>query len=255
LLAVHLKELSELTLEFDLEATGFETPEIDLRIQSLDLGENLDDADEFEPASGQAVCQPGDLWILDQHRIYCGDALKPESFKVLMGAERASGVFIDPPYNVKIDGHVSGKGDVKHREFAMASGEMDAQQFTQFLESIFGRVKGHVAAGAFIYACMDWRHVEEIAVAGRASKLDLLNMCVWVKTNEGMGSLYRSQHELIFVFRNGPSGHRNNVQLGRFGRNRSNVWTYPGANGFRHSGKKNPLDFHPTVKPIALVSA
>jgi DNA modification methylase len=253
-LAVHLKELSELALDFDIEAIGFELPEIDFRIQSLDITEDTDRADEFDAAGGPAVSRIGDLWLLNDHRLYCGSALDPAAYDTLLGTEKAAAVFTDPPYNVKVDGHVCGSGGIKHREFAMASGEMTADEFTCFLNKTLELSGAHAAGGAIIYACMDWRHMGEILAAGRAAGFDLLNLCVWVKSNGGMGSLYRSRHELVFVFRNGKEGHLNNVQLGRFGRNRTNVWNYAGANSFPRKGQRNALDLHPTVKPIVMVS-
>jgi DNA modification methylase len=253
-LALQLKELSELVLDFDFEAIGFELPEVDLRIQSLAPPDNADVADEFRSAIGPAVSLPGDLWLLGKHRVYCGSALDPLGYELLMAKEKASAVFTDPPYNVKIDGNVCGSGAVKHREFAMASGEMTREAFTRFLAKAFDLTRTCLAPGAIIYACMDWRHMAEMLAAGESAEFELLNLCVWVKTNGGMGSLYRSRHELVFVFRNGAEAHRNNVQLGRFGRNRTNVWNYAGANVFNRSGRKSDLDLHPTVKPIAMVT-
>src|SRR5580700_6593715 len=228
-LALHLKELSELALDFDIEAIGFELPEIDFRIQSLDISEDADLADEFNAAVGPAVSHIGDLWLLDDHRLYCGSALDPTAYDILLGTAKAAAVFTDPPYNVKVDGHVCGSGAIKHREFAMASGELSEDEFTRFLNETLELAGSHAAGGAIIYACIDWRHMSEMLAAGRATGFDLLNLCIWVKSNGGMGSLYRSRHELIFVFRNGKEQHRNNVQLGRFGRNRTNVWNYAGA--------------------------
>jgi DNA modification methylase len=168
--------------------------------------------------------------------------------------KKAAGVFTDPPYNVKIQGHVTGNGTKKHPEFAMASGEMNENQFAGFLTQTFSMLGANADPGAIIYSCMDWRHIGEILTASRSAGWDFLNLCVWVKSNGGMGSFYRSRHELVFVFRNGQAAHVNNVQLGRFGRNRQNVWNYPGANTFRRKGQSNSLDLHPTVKPIALVA-
>jgi DNA modification methylase len=252
--AVQLKELSELVLDFDIEAIGFEDPERDFRIQSLDPPDIADNADEFESVVGPAVSIAGDLWQLGPHRLYCGNSLDPAAYTALMDSEKAVAAFIDPPYNVPIDGHVGGKGNIKHREFAMASGEMTEEQFTDFLSVSLTSLCDHSVPGALIYSCTDWRHVAEMRAAGRSSGCELLNLCVWVKTNGGMGSLYRSRHELVFVFRNGKQGHLNNVQLGRFGRNRTNVWNYPGVNGFARKGSENALELHPTVKPISLVS-
>jgi DNA modification methylase len=253
-LALHLKELSELILDFEIEATGFELPEIDLHIQSLGPPEIFDKADEFDVASGPTISCQGDLWLLDQHRLFCGSALVPSAYEALLDTKRAAAIFTDPPYNVKVDGHVCGSGSIRHREFAMAAREMSHDEYARFLTTSFELSLSYCAPGAVIYACMDWRHMSEMLVAIRASGGDLLNLCVWVKSNGGMGSLYRSRHELVFVFRNGPAQHINNVQLGRFGRNRTNVWHYPGANSFPRKGRERSLPLHPTVKPIALVS-
>jgi DNA modification methylase len=249
-----LKKLNELVLDFDIEAIGFELPEIDLRIQALDTSDAADNADEFEPSTGPAVSIAGDLWRLGPHRLYCGNALDVAAYTTLMEAEKAAGVFTDPPYNAKIDGHVSGLGRTTHREFAMASGEMTDEEFARFLTETMNRICAHTSLGALIYVCMDWRHMEEMLAAGRALECELVNLCVWAKANGGMGSLYRSRHELVFVFKNGKHAHLNNVQLGRFGRNRTNVWNYPGFNGFARNGSKDAAVSHPTVKPIALVS-
>jgi len=252
-LALQLKELSELTLDFEIEATGFEPPEIDLRIQSLQDSEP-DIEDLVKIAEGPTISRLGDLWQLGQNRLLCGDALAGESYLTLLGDEKAAAAFTDPPYNVRIDGHATGKGSLKHREFEMASGEMTSEEFTAFLRTVLSHIRSASAPGALLYICMDWRHMQELLDAGRALLLFLINLCVWAKTNGGMGSLYRSRHELVFVFRGGDAGHVNNVQLGRFGRNRTNVWNYPGANVFSKRGQPKRLELHPTVKPVALVA-
>jgi DNA modification methylase len=254
MVAVQLKELSDLVLDFDIEAIGFELPEIDFRIQSLDAPDAADKADEFEAAAGPVVSIAGDLWLLGPHRLYCGNALDATAYATLMESEKAAAVFTDPPYNVKIDGHVSGNGSITHREFAMASGEMSEGEFADFLTASMKEICTHTMPGALVFACMDWRHMREMLAAGRTSECELLNLCVWAKSNGGMGSLYRSRHELVFVFKNGSEAHLNNVQLGRFGRNRTNVWNYPGFNGFARKGSEDALALHPTVKPIALVA-
>ena len=249
-LSLHLKELSQLALDFEIEATGFELPEIDFRIQSLDALGDSDAADDFEISDEPAVSQPGDLWLCGAHRLICGDALDPATYARLMDGARAAAIFTDPPYNVKIDGNVCGSGAIKHREFAMASGEMNRDQFAAFLQTTMRAVRDQARPGALAYVCMDWRHLEELLAAGRAARLETVNLCVWVKDKGGMGSFYRSRHELVLVFKNGATPNTNNVQLGRFGRNRTNVWHYPGVNGF---GRKKELALHPTVKPIAMV--
>ena len=172
-----------------------------------------------------------------------------------MGEGRGSVVFTDPPYNVPIDGHASGLGAIHHRPFPMASGEMNGAEFTAFLREAFCNLAAFSVDGSLHYICMDWRHVDELLAASRGTYGGPKNLCVWVKDNGGMGALYRSQHELVFVFKHGRYGHRNNVQLGRFGRNRSNVWHYPGANSFGRGGAEgNLLALHPTVKPVAMIA-
>lgn len=254
MVAIHLKELSEIALDFQIEDTGFETPEIDLLIQGLDEQDQADAVDEFAVAEGPAISRLGDLFHLEGHRLYCGSALDPAAYMALLGQDRAGAVFTDPPYNVKIAGHVSGLGANTHREFPMGSGELNTNEFTGLLATSLGLAQKHSRPGALVYAFMDWRHMGEMLAAGQANRLDLLNLCIWVKTNAGMGSFYRSQHELVFVFRNGLELHRNNVQLGRFGKNRSNVWFRAGANSFPRKGRERALDLHPTVKPTGLVA-
>jgi DNA modification methylase len=253
-LAVLLQELSDPDLDFDIESTGFEIPEIDFRIQSLESSDATDIADEFDAPTGPTVSIASDLWFLGVHRLYCGDALDANSYATLMGTEKATAVFADAPYNVPIDGNVSGHGRIKHPEFAMASGEMSEQEFTDFLTASLILICTYSIDGALIYSCMDWRHMKEMLAAGQISKCELLNLCVWAKNNGGLGSFYRSAHELIFVFKNGTQPHRNNIQFGRFGRNRQNVWNYAKVSSFAHKGTKSELEYHPTLKPIALVA-
>jgi hypothetical protein len=256
LLAEQLKELSLLELSFDLDVIGFDMAEIDLRIESLNGPDPVEDpADLLPPAGGPAASRTGDLWCLGEHRLFCGSAIEASSYPSLLEGSKAALVFTDPPYNVPVQGHVSGKGATRHREFAMASGEMSKAQFTEFLRQACTFLGAHTVLGALIYLCMDWRHVGELLAAGEAAYSQLINICVWVKHNGGMGSLYRSQHELVFVFKNGEAAHCNNVQLGKYGRNRTNVWQYRGINDFgRPTEEGNLLALHPTVKPVALVS-
>ena len=253
-LATHLRDLSEMALDFDIQSIGFELPEIDIRIQSLADVAHGDAEDEFANEPVAARTKLGSIWQLGEHRIHCADALCAQNYSVLLGKTQANAVFTDPPYNVKIGGNVSGKGKSQHREFVMASGEMSEQSFTEFLTQALEHCSVNSVAGSILYVCMDFRHMFELINASRRNDLDLLNLCVWIKTNGGMGSFYRSQHELIFVLRNKGGGHRNNVQLGRFGRNRSNVWDYAGANVRPRGGAENVLSLHPTVKPITLVA-
>jgi DNA modification methylase len=258
LLGEQLKELSVLNLEFNLEATGFTMGEIDLRIEGLTSEAEEEAAardDQFSALPvGPAVTRPGDMWLLGGHRVYCASALDAGAYVTLMQGELAQMVF-DPPYNVRIEGNVSGLGTVQHRDFAMATGEMSEAEFTTFLTTACSLHARHSVDGSLHFVCMDWRHLTELLTAGRIVYSELKNICVWVKDSPGMGSLYRSQHEMVCVFRHGRQPHRNNVQLGQYGRNRSNVWEYPGANSSSRSGDEgNLLALHPTVKPAALVA-
>src|SRR5260221_7559739 len=257
ILAEQLKGLSIINLDFDIEITGFDMGEIDLRIESLNLDLNETDPADVLPSEGKGepVAQKGDLWTLGRHRLLCGDALDPVAYATLMRGKKADMVFTDPPYNVRIDGHATGLGAHRHREFAMASGEMTHAEFQNFLLGACVLLARHSMDGSIHYICMDWRHSGELLAAGRAVYSEHKNTCVWVKSNAGMGSLYRSQHEFVFVFKNGQATHRNNVQLGRFGRYRANVWNYPGANSLgRGTEEGNLLALHPTVKPVKLVA-
>ena len=257
LLGEQLRDLSLVDLDFSLEVIGFEMGEIDLRIAGLDVEPTSDDpADaEIEPATTPPISKPGDLWLLGEHRVLCGSVLDIAALQILMGEERAAMVFTDPPYNVPIEGHATGLGSIHHRPFAMATGEMSQPAFAVFLARTLRNHAAFCRGGALLYACIDWRHTVELLAAGREADAELQNLCVWVKDNGGMGSLYRSQHELVFVFKTGSGPHRNNVQLGRFGRNRSNVWRYPGVNSFsRKTEEGNLLALHPTVKPVGMVA-
>ena len=253
LLGLELKDLSD--LDFNLDVIGFETAELDVLIQGLsDELMEYDHADDMPDVdNGQIVSRPGDLWRLGQHLIYCGDALKRESFEKLMSdGLLAQMVFADAPYNVPVDGHVCGAGCVHHDEFAMASGEMSREQFTQFLRTAFTNLRDWSVDGSLHYLCMDWRHIIEITAACDDVYTEMKNLCVWNKASGGMGSLYRSKHELIFVYKNGRAPHINNVELGANGRYRTNVWDYPGVNSFGEN--RDDLKLHPTVKNVQMVA-
>jgi DNA modification methylase len=250
-LQVELRELAALDLDFELEITGFETAELDNLLSPPDPGEDGDD-DIPLVDDGPTVAQVGDIWRIGEHRLICGDAMKAEVLAALMGNEQADMVFTDPPYNVPIDKHVCGSGKIKHREFAMGAGEMSQGEFTAFLETALSLAAKHAKDGSIHFVCMDWRHMGELTAAGRQVYSELKNLVVWAKTNAGMGSFYRSQHELVFVFKKGKASHTNTFGLGDTGRYRSNVWTYPGVNAFGR-GQKD-LALHPTVKPVALIA-
>jgi 16S rRNA G966 N2-methylase RsmD len=239
LLAIELQGLAEIDLDFGLEVTGFETAEIDLLIGEAAEG------DEPDPADATAGIDP-DLPTLSRKDDLC-------QMVGLLANQKAQMVFVDPPYNVPIDGHVVGLGRMRHAEFAMASGEMSETEFTDFLAAALGYHALHSAEGALHFVCMDWRHAGELLGASRSIYSEFKNLCVWVKTNAGMGSLHRSQHELVFLFKVGNAPHVNNVALGRHGRSRSNVWRYAGVNSFG-AERDETLAMHPTVKPVRLVA-
>jgi DNA modification methylase len=255
LLAEQFRALAEVDLNFNLEATGFEVAEIDAFIENAEI--HADDASDVIPEPSAArVSKSGDLWLLDKHRVLCGDALKTESFKKLMDGKKASAVFIDPPYNDPVDRYVSNFGKVKHPEFAMASGEMTSGEFTAFLEQAFRNLAAASISGSLHFVAMDWRHLPELLAAGAKAYTEFKNLCVWVKNTAGQGSLYRSQHELVAVFKLGKESHRNNIQLGMHGRYRTNIWQYDRVNGAAgSSGQEEGLaELHPTIKPVQLVA-
>lgn len=250
LLRLELGDLAAMDLSFELDLTGFSTPEIDfLESRRSRPDEEIDRGTSRAPGVF-TVTQPGDLWQLGEHRLLCGDSRLETSFAALMGEDRARMVLSDPPFNVPIDGHVCGIGSVRHAEFAMASGEMSRDEFTAFLRTVFANEVACSLDGALHFQFMDWRHVTEMMAAGEAVYSELKNLCVWSKDNAGMGSLYRSQHELVFVWKAGTAPHVNNVELGRNGRYRTNVWGYRGAT---RTGARAELTLHPTVKPVAML--
>jgi DNA modification methylase len=258
MLAEQLKVLSGLELDFSIDVTGFQMAEIDLMVENLApvSGGEDDPADAIPDSRAKPrVSRVGDLWVLDRHRVYCGDALDNSAFSTLMRGRRANVVFTDPPFNDPIDGYVTGFGKVHHPEFAMGSGEMSESEFTDFLKNVLAQLARHSANGSLHFICMDWRHSGELLSAARSAYSEFKNLCVWVKNSGGQGSLYRSQHELVFVFKNGKRPHRNNIQLGQYGRYRTNVWQYPRVNSsLRKTEEGNLSDLHPTVKPVQLVA-
>jgi DNA modification methylase len=245
-----------IALSLDLELTGFAAVEIDMAL-SIDAptGNTVEEvaAADVEPQNGPTVTQPGDVWYLGRHVVACDDARDAGHLRALVGDARVTMVFTDPPYNVKISGFVSGLGKNQHREFAMASGEMSKEQFIAFLIAFIAALKPTLADGAILYVCMDWRHAGELLEAATQQDLEFKNLCVWVKSNAGMGSFYRSQHELVFVFKHGDAPHQNNFGLGQHGRSRTNVWQYRGVNAFGKD-RTDLLGVHPTCKPVTMIA-
>jgi DNA modification methylase len=252
LLATVIKEFAGKELEFELEDTGFETAELDRLVHLLEEPGLADTIDEPEVSRGPAVTVHGDVWKLGESTVVCGSALDGISYSALGAADFATMTFTDLPWNFSVADHISGRGNIQHREFVQASGEMSAEEFQTFVTTAFKVFTFRNDTGALLYICTDWRNFSVMLTAAEANGLTMINVCVWVKNNGGMGSLYRSQHELVLVLRKGHEPHRNNVQLGRNGRNRTNVWNYPAAT-VPVKGKR-PLEYHPTPKPVLMVA-
>jgi DNA modification methylase len=250
-LTLEFSDILEIDVYADLQISGFEMGEIDVAF-ARGAGDEEDDLQALDE-NATPVAKLGDLWLLGDHRILCGDALALESYKRLLGEELAQMVFADPPWNIPIAGNVSGLGTVKHDDFIMACGEMSATQFESFLRTALGNVAAHSVDGSIHYVCMGWSKMRELLAATDAIYSELKNLCVWCKPNGGMGSLYRSRHELVFVFKQGLAPHINNIELGRYGRNRSNLWDYPSQNVLNGTSKSK-LALHPTPKPVGLVA-
>jgi DNA modification methylase len=253
LLARELGELADLLPEcqLDLEITGFEAAEIDSLLGDF-LDPELDPADDAPPPPRTPVTQAGDLWELGPHRVLCGDARSETDVRRLMATDAATMMFTDPPHNLPIK-RIQGRGHIKHGNFAQASGEMSQAEFTEFLRIVLSLAAEHSISGSIHFVVVDWRHLGQLLAAGSVVYSELKNLIVWAKTTPGQGSFYRSGHELILAFKNGDGQHVNNVELGRRGRNRSNVWTYAELNTF-WTGRIDDLAMHPTMKPVALVS-
>lgn len=208
--------------------------------------------DEFdEPLPVDPVTKPGDYYELNSHRLLCADSTDMHAVERLMSGQHAQMVFTDPPYNVKVK-DIGGLGKIKHEEFKMASGEMNKSRFTRFLEDVIMNLMKFSKTGSIHYICMDWKHVHELSTAGKLYQ-EFKQLIIWVKDNGGMGTFYRSQHELIFVYKNGRGKHINNFELGQTGRYRTNVWQYAGMNSVGNK-ERDELEEHPTVKPVKLVA-
>ncbi len=249
-LEVEADAILTLDVDFDFGSTGFDLDDLERR---RDTAAGADDFDDDVPVVDTiSITRLGDIWQIGEHRLFCGDALQAESYSKVLVRDRAAMIFADPPYNCRIAGNVSGLGKHKHREFAQASGEMTEAEFQRFLLSFMMLCSSFCQAGALHYICMDWRGQRPLLLAANAAYDEQVNLCVWEKSNAGMGSLYRSQHELIAIFKKGTAAHRNNVQLGANGRHRTNIWRYSGMTS-PSAERDEALAMHPTVKPVALV--
>lgn len=256
LLAENFKILSDLDLDFDLEVTGFDYGDIE-GLLSLDEDDASDDPPVPSAESLPSVARQGDLWLLGEHRILCGDSLDRASYRKLFpGKTRASIVFTDPPYNLPAK-DIGKTCEASHGDFAMGAGEMTPAEFQGFLETVFDHLGSFSRSGSIHYICMDWRHAPELIAAGKASYAEWKNLCVWAKSAGGMGTFYRSQHELVFVFKSGTGKHQNHFELGQHGRHRTNVWSYPSVMHLKEEdgdkGGKEALQLHPTIKPVAMI--
>jgi len=252
-LAIELQALID--IDFDVSLTGFSVAEIDLTIDAVNEASpsKPDKEDAVPEPPAEPVSRSGDIWLLGRHKLLCGDARSCSDIVRLMADSKADLVFTDPPYNVRVDGNVCGSGSIRHREFAFASGEMSKDQFTGFLAETLGNASAVCRDGAIAFVCMDWRHMSELLKAGSSVFSELKNLCVWNKTNGGMGTFYRSKHELVFVFKVGMAPHTNNFGLGESGRYRTNVWNYAGISS-SGSSRMQELEMHPTVKPVAMIA-
>jgi len=278
LLAIEIGELKDLISNnqkdnaFDISLTGFDLKELEA-LNNLKLSNSFNDNDKDEDEGNRIpelieskppITKAGDIWLLGKHKLLCGDSTNFGDVQKLMGEELANMVFTDPPYNVKVK-DIMGSGKVQHEEFAMASGEMNEEEFINFLKDIFTNIYATSKDGSIHYICMDWKHIYEIIKAGKEVFTEYKQLCIWNKDNGGMGSFYRSKHELIFVFKKGKAPHTNNFGMGEYGRYRSNVWDYPAINSFagrevvtnedgkKVSGTSKELEMHPTVKPLKMV--
>jgi DNA modification methylase len=256
------KEILAIELEvlradgFEVELTGFEVSEVDIILDEAAATKSDRHQDDNIPDPQPAVTRIGDVWQLGSHRLSCGNAIEGGFYGPLLQGSKASLIFTDPPYNVPIDGNVAnigGKGQVQYRSFVMGSGEMTSLDFTAFLTGTLRQLAVHSVDGSIHFICMDWRHMGEILAAGHQVYSELKNVCVWNKSNGGMGSFYRSKYEMVFVWKLGTAAHANNFELGQHGRYRTNVWDYAGVNTFG-SRRMDDLQMHPTVKPVALVA-
>lgn len=251
LLAIELAAIIELD-ETPIEVLGWDTGEIDVILEDVGEDTSKDPADAQVAPPANPTSRLGDIWCLGKNRLLCGSSLEAENWVRLMDGETAAMVFSDMPYNTRVNGHVGGLGKIKHAEFKFASGEMTRPQFMEFMTNAIGQMAAPLKDGGVLTLAMDWRSSLEILTAIEANALSVLNMCVWVKTSGSMGSLYRSQHELFWIAKKGKAPHTNCVQLGKFGRYRTNCWTHPGVNSFGKTRMQDLAD-HPTVKPLALV--
>jgi DNA modification methylase len=255
LLRDELIELNKLDLESGIDLlpfSGFDTGEVDLLIDGAPDEQKADPADEIPEPQEIVTSRRGDLWLLDNHRLYCGDSRDATSCNVLMGTAKAQMVWTDVPYNLRVK-QIGGKGKIQHEEFVSASGEMSRAEYIDFLKTVFTHMATHSLGGSLHFVCIDWRHLLEMQTAGEATYTELKNVIVWVKRNAGMGSLYRSRHELLFLWKHGKAPHVNHIKLGAGGRYRTNCWEYPGVCGLS-SRRREELSWHPTPKPVAMVA-
>jgi DNA modification methylase len=256
LLAEQLKMLCEAELDFSVDVTGFEMDAVDVLVEGLTAAPkgNCDPADALpETTTAAPVSEPGDVWLLGRHRVLCGNSLDESSFSTLMQDRRANVVITDPPCNLA-GTHVTEPGSIRPKESKMVADEMNESEFADCLAQAFRLLASHSVNGSLHYIFTDWPHAGEILTAGKHAYSKLRNVCVWIKDKAGTSSLYRNQHELVFVFQSGQHEHWDNVRPIQFGRHRTNVWSYPGLNSFsRTAEEKNLVELHPTVKPVSLV--
>ena len=241
-----------------IELAELEIADFDLETAILDqyLVGDISDTDgggSGQEKTGQPVSRAGDIWTVGPHRLGVGDVRDADLLGRVLDGREAGMILVDPPYNVCVNGHVRPSRANGHEEFAFASGEMSEVEFIDFLTDTLRPQVGALREGGLVYSFMDWRHLFELQRASFRLDVDQINLAIWVKSNGGMGSLYRSRHELCAIYKKRGGKHANNVALGKHGRNRTNVWEYAGVNSFGE-GREEALADHPTVKPVDMLA-
>lgn len=247
-LRAEFDEIIVLEPDLNIEAMGYEIPEFDIALQSP--ADAIDPDDGPVPVSETTFSRPGDVWEIDGHAIMCGDARSRTDWRAILGGKSPAVIIADPPWNCPVKSHMGGKGAIQHPEFVMASGEMSDAEFLGFQRDWLACACEYSVPGGLLYVASDWRALHATTEAAHSCDLEQINLCVWRKT-PGMGSMYRSAHELFLVLRKSGAQHQNNIRLGAYGRFRSNCWDYPGASSFGIG--REALAIHPTAKPVALL--
>ncbi len=235
--------------DFGAELIGFAPGELD---HIIGLASSGSGEDNVADPTAHCVSKLGSIYRLDNHLVVCGDATLAATFSSFSGTELATAAICDPPFGCRIDGFVSKRG--KHKDFVQAAGEMSEEELRTFFQNFCKALRPTLAPGALVYLFIDWRSLSLLLAVGEEVFGKLINFCVWAKDRAGMGSFYRSQHELVLVFAVLGAKHRNNIELGRHGRDRSNLWSYPSAASSRNGRERDMLKHHPTPKTVEMIA-